>query len=60
MKYSILTGNRRRQVVDVTRDLEAEGLLEVLLVVHPYNHIVNSVIVGRVRVRAEIKPEPAL
>lgn len=29
-------------------DLESE-VFEPLIVVHPYNHIINSVIIGRVR-----------
>lgn len=35
------------QVVDLTDDMAKMGL-QPLLVVHPYNHIINSVIVARV------------
>jgi nicotianamine synthase len=30
-------------------------VLEICVVVHPYDHVVNSVIVGRVRLRARVK-----
>ena len=35
------------QVVKVSRDLCSEGLVP-LLVVHPYDHVINSVIICRV------------
>jgi len=47
-------------VVNATQDLEEDGFLEVLLVVHPYNHVVNSVIVARVKERPATGPEVVL
>lgn len=35
------------KVVDLTDDMANMGL-QTLLVVHPYNHIINSIIVARV------------
>jgi hypothetical protein len=60
MRYQMLTRNGRGQVVNATQDLEEDGFLEVLLVVHPYNHVVNSVIVARVKERPATGPEVVL